>query len=119
MNRARVKRRSIKPKHDPATERLIRLLVAACDDPAAALEVYYWSKEPGLREIMRGIAVMPDEARAAIEAFVALARDAKSVTADLDGRGALILASVEAAKTVAQAQLAVAEETDEAPRLLH
>ena len=49
---------------------------------------------------------MPEDTRAAIEAFIALARDAKSITAGLDARGVLTLASAEAARTVALAQYA-------------
>jgi hypothetical protein len=101
-----------------ATERLIRTLVAGCSSPAEALELYYWSREPGLIEVVRGIVTMPEDTRAAIEAFIALARDAKSIKAVLDARGVLTLASVEAARTVALAQYA-AEEDEDAPRLLN
>ena len=51
--------------------------MAGCGNPAEALELYYWSREPGLIEIIRGIATMPESTRAAIEAFIALARDTK------------------------------------------
>lgn len=83
------------------------------------LELCYWSKEPGLVEIIRSIARMPEETRAAIEAFIVLARDAKSVSADLDRRGVLTLSSAEAAKTIALAYDAAAQDADDLPRLLH
>jgi hypothetical protein len=114
----RRKRSNVGLSSDPATERLIRTLVAGCSSPAEALELYYWSREPGLIEVIRGIATMPEETRAAIEAFIALARDTRSVKAALDSRGVLTLASAEAARTVALAQYAV-EEDEDAPRLLN
>ena len=89
MRNARPKRSNSRSSHDPATQRLIRTLVEGCGSPAEALELYYWSREPGLIEVIRGIATMPENTRAAIEAFVALARDTKSITAELDfARGA-------------------------------
>jgi hypothetical protein len=117
MKRARQKRRSVKSTRKTANERLIRTLVAGCGSPAEALELYYWSREPGLVEIIRGIAMMPEETRAALEAFIALARETKSVMAALDRRGVLTLASVEAARTVALAQGAGADDSADVPRL--
>ena len=102
-----------------AVERLIQTLAHGCDTPAKVLELYYWSREPGLLEVIRGIAAMRDDARAAIEAFVALAGDVRSVSAALDGRGALTLASNDAARTVALAQYLAAHDPDELARLPH
>ena len=113
------RRTAARPKRKSARELLIRALVAGCDKPAEALEIYYWSKEPGLVEIVRAIATMREEARAAIEAFAALAHDQTTVSARLDPRGVLTLASVQAAKTVALAQYAAANDIDDAPRLLN
>jgi hypothetical protein len=118
MNQAR-RRTALRPKRETAHELLIRTLVAGCDKPAETLEVYYWSREPGLVEIFRAIATMPEQARAAIEAFVALAHDQATVTARLDSRGVLTLASAQAAKTVALAQYAAANDMDDAPGLLN
>jgi hypothetical protein len=93
-------------------------LVEGCQNPAEVLELYYWSKEPGLLEIVRGMAMMTEETRSAIEAFVALASDAKSVAATLDPRGVLTLTSREAAKAVALAQHVASDDTAiEAPVL--
>jgi hypothetical protein len=107
----------VKSTRKTANERLVQTLVAGCGSPAQALELYYWSREPGLVEIIRGIAMMPEETRAAIEAFIALARDTKSVMAKLDHGGVLRLASVEAARTVALAQGAAADDSAGVPRL--
>jgi hypothetical protein len=116
MKRARRNRRKPRPTE---SERLLRILVTECGSLAGVLEAHYWSKEPGLIEIMRGIALMPEDTRAALEAFIALARETKSVTARLDQRGVLTLASVEAARTVALAQYAAAKDVSDSPHLLN
>lgn len=97
----------------------MRMLVAGCGSPAEVLELYYWSREPGLLEIIRGIATMSEDTRAQIEAFIALASNSKSVRAEVDGRGVLTLSSAEAARTVALARYAAATDADDAPRLLN
>ena len=59
----------MRPKNKTAHELLMRVLVTGCDKPAEALEIYYWSKEPGFLEIIRAIAMMPEETRSVIEAL--------------------------------------------------
>jgi hypothetical protein len=113
------RRRRAKRTTSEANKRLIRVLLAECGSPAKALELQYWSKEPGLLEIMRGIVMMPEAARAAIEAFVILARDTRSVTARLDQRGLLTLISAQVTQTVALAQYAATNEEADPSRLLH
>lgn len=111
---------------EKARKRLIRTLLAGCDNPAHVLELDYWSREPGLLEIMRGIAMMPEDARATIEAFLLLARNTTAVTVGLDQRGVLTLSSQQAARTFALAQYAATEDDFDAdstglraPRLLN
>ena|ERR1043165_32126 len=101
------------------TEMLIRALMQGCKNPSEMLELYYWSKEPGLIEIIRGIAAMREDVRAAIETFIALAGDVKSASAELDGRGVLTLASAEAARTAALVRYLAAHDADELSRLPH
>src|SRR5476649_1687272 len=91
MRRARGRR--VSGPRAAAEKHIVRMLVEGCQNPAEVLELYYWSKEPGLLEIVRGMAMMTEETRSAIEAFVALASDAKSVAATLDPRGVLTLTS--------------------------
>ena len=107
------------PNSTRTTEHLVRALVAGCSSPAQALELYYWSKEPGLIDIIRGIVAMPEETRAALETFMAISRDAKSVVATLDRCGVLSLTSANAMKTVALAQHAAEDDVDDQPRLLN
>jgi hypothetical protein len=82
------------------------------------LELCYWSREPGFTQLIRAIAAMPEPTRAALETFITLARDTKSVSANLDPCGVLTLCSIEAARSAALAQHA-ADEADEMPRLLN
>jgi hypothetical protein len=98
--------------------RLLRALAASDGNPAAMLELYYWSKEPGFRQLIRAIATMPEHTRAALEAFITLARDSKSVTADLDRRGVLTFCSIEATRGAAVAVHAL-NEMEDRPRLLN
>lgn len=98
--------------------RLMRTLAACDGNPADMLELYYWSKEPGFTQLIRAIATMPEPTRAALEAFITLAQDSKSVTADLDLRGVLTFYSAEASRSAALATHAAAE-ADEMPQLLN
>lgn len=63
-------------------------------------------------EIMRGIMAMPEGARAALEAFIALARDPKSIEATMHPQGSLTLSSLETSSTIALATY-VAENCDD------
>ena len=120
MSRARRNpQKKIRSAKERTTRRLIQTLAHGCDSPAKVLELYYWSKEPGLLEVIRGVAAMREEVRAVIEAFIALAGDAQSTSADLDGRGVLTLASAEAARTAALARYLAANDADELARLPH
>jgi hypothetical protein len=98
--------------------RLLRTLAACDSSPADMLELYYWSKEPGFVQLIRAIATMPEGTRAALETFIALARDTKSVTADLDASGVLTFCSAEAARSAALAMHAV-NEAEDRPQLLN
>jgi hypothetical protein len=102
-----------------AADRLIRTLLAACDDPSVALELLYWSREPGLVEVIRAVATMPEETRATVEAFVTLARDMRTVSARLGQNGTLTLESREVTRTAALAEYVAETETDDIPHLLN
>jgi hypothetical protein len=109
----------VKSRGKDQSERLIRTLVAECGSPAEVLELYYWSREPGMIEVMRGIVAMPEEARTALEAFIALARDPKSIEANWNPRGTLTLASPETSRTIALAQYAAENDGEEPARVLN
>ena len=102
----------------PRPARLLRAVAACEGHPADMLELYYWSKEPGFTRLIRAIATMPEHTRAALETFIVLARDAKSITAALDPRGVLTLCSAEASRSAALALHAV-NEVEDRPQLLN
>jgi hypothetical protein len=101
-----------------ARARLLRTLAACDGNPADMLELYYWSREPGFTKLIRAIGMMPECTRAALETFIALARDSKSVTAALDPCGVLTFCSAEASRSAALAMHAV-NETEDRPQLLN
>lgn len=73
---------------------LLKRIVADCRDPARLVELYYWSAEPELAEVMRQYIVLPTEVRAALHAFLMLvANDPGSVTHRITGEGEMILSS--------------------------
>ena len=69
---------------------IVRDLVLQDGDPAKVLELHYWSQEPGVQECIRAIAVMPIEARSALQAFLA-ASTGHTITVSFDGSGGLNL----------------------------
>jgi hypothetical protein len=71
---------------------IVGQIVARCD-PARVMELYYWSQEPGLVEIMRAIAAMPEATREALESFIAISGDPESVVASWGTTGRLSLES--------------------------
>jgi hypothetical protein len=112
-------RAHVKSRFEARSERLIRTLVAGCGGTAEVLEFYYWSREPGMIEMMRGIVAMPEETRAALEAFIALARDPKSIGANWTLHGALTLASPETSKTIALARYAAENDGEDSARMVN
>ena len=82
------------------TAKLLRSILAECGD-ARLLELYYFSREPDMLDIMRAIAALPEDARAALEAFLAVSHEPAAITAKWDGAGRLTLASPQVGQTMA------------------
>jgi hypothetical protein len=59
-------------------------------EPARAIEMTYWSEEPGLLEIIRAVACLRPETRTALLAFLAKAPDARRISA-ASNQGDLVL----------------------------
>lgn len=78
--------------------------IVARSDPARVVELYYWSQEPGLLEIIRAISAMPEAGREALESFFALVGDAQSVVATWESTGRLSLESRALGETLAVAK---------------
>jgi len=96
------------------SERLMRMLLAEAGGASRVLELYYWSREPGMLDIVRAIVAMPEQTRSTLEAFVALAGNPKAIDADLTSRGTLTLTSPEVSRGVALAHYVAANDPDEA-----
>jgi hypothetical protein len=80
------------------------------------LELHYWSREPGMLDIVRTLIGMPEAARATIEAFCAIAHEPGAITAELDAAGRLTLTSAHVGRTVAIMQFCSDNEDPETPR---
>jgi len=91
---------SSQSRHLPPA-RIIRSMLAECGDSARLLELFYFSREPDVLEIMRAIAALPEEARAALDAFLAVSHDPEAITAKWDGAGRLTLSSPQVGQTMA------------------
>jgi len=85
-------RRRNRTRGQPGVPDVVNQIIAKCD-PARLMELYYWSQEPGLLEITRAIAAMPEAGRDALESFFALGGDPQSVVATWEESGRLTLES--------------------------
>jgi len=85
----------------PRSAKLLQSMLAECGDSSRLLELYYFSREPEVLEIMRAIAALPEDARASLEAFLAVSHDPAAITAKWDGAGRLTLASPQVGQTMA------------------
>ena len=88
---------------DPKLPDVLTQIVAKCD-PGRVMELYYWSREPGLLDIMRAIGAMPEASREALESFFALVGDPQSVAATWETSGRLSLESRNLGETLAVAR---------------
>jgi hypothetical protein len=59
-------------------------------EPARAIEMAYWSEEPGLLEVIRAVACLRPETRAVLLAFLSKAPDARRISA-ASNQGDLVL----------------------------
>jgi hypothetical protein len=91
----------VKDKERPDLREVVRTLIVQADATARVLECYYWTEEPGLLECLRALLSMPPEARGALQTFLGAVENPKSISAAVDGSGALKLFSPDAAKTMA------------------
>jgi len=73
----------------------------AAEEPTRFFEMYYWSREPGMLEIMRAILAMPEGARAALEAFLTMSQEPAQIVADWDRKDTLTLTSPQIGQAVA------------------
>jgi len=68
----------------------IKTLVNGGTDSSRLLELYYWSQEPGIVELVRAYLEMNERARLTVGNFMLSARP-QSIVAALDAQGRLVL----------------------------
>jgi hypothetical protein len=92
-------------------------MLTECADSSRILELYYFSREPDLLEIMRAIVALPEETRASLEAFLAMSHDPAAVGAKWDGAGSLTLSSAQVGQTMAIISFCAENDDAEKPLL--
>jgi hypothetical protein len=55
---------------NPNIGSIVESLILECRNPGRLLELYYWSTEPELLPVIRGIAALPVGTRVQLEAFL-------------------------------------------------
>lgn len=94
-------------RHEPDVDltQLLKRLIEECRHPARLIELYYWSAEPELAEVMRQYIALPADAQATLHAFLTVVKDEPgSVSVRIAENGEITLASpaaVELARTMA------------------
>jgi hypothetical protein len=69
---------------------VIRTLVNGGTDPSRLLELYYWTREPGIIELIRAYLSLPEAAQRRLGDFLLNSRP-RSIDAALDAEGRLVL----------------------------
>ena len=93
-----------RPDGPPLTG-VLKRIVEECPHPARLIELYYWSAEHELAEVMRQYIALTPEVRAALHAFLLLVKDEPgSVTVEIAANGEMTFsapAAEELAKKIA------------------
>jgi hypothetical protein len=94
---------------------VLKRIVEDCPHPGRLLELYYWSSERELAEVMRQYVALSSEVRAALHAFLLLVKDAPgSVTVRIAPNGDLAFSAPAAAELASRMA-----KTDLPPPFLH
>ena len=94
---------------------VLQSLVEQCQNPRNLMELFYWSSEHDLVEVMRQYIALPPGVRAALHAFLMLVKDAPgSVTAEIGESGELTFAAPAAAELAKKLT-----NSEAAPPILH
>jgi len=109
------KRDEARRSRDPRSRKTIQAVLAECRDSAHLFELYYFSREPAMLEIMRAVAAMPEEARASLEAFFTMSHEPGAIAAQWDTAGRLTLSSPQVGHTMALMRFCADNEEAEKP----
>lgn len=64
----------------PSLSVILESILKDCDHPSEFVELYYWSREPGLMNLYRTLARLPEPTTQALESFFSHVRDNCSVS---------------------------------------
>jgi hypothetical protein len=81
----------------------VGIIVARHSDPGRILELYYWSRGPGLCELIRAVLAANETAREAVCRFLSTASDPRSISVVQADSRVLTLAAPALAPTVREA----------------
>lgn len=81
---------------------LIKTLVSGGTDTSRLLELYYWTREPGIVELIRAYLDLPERTQRSLSTYLLNGRP-KMVIGSFDQQGRLVLARTTAAETMAGA----------------
>ena len=102
MVRSQRKQKMAGPCRDPQMDRLFQHLIQGVESPERVVELCYWSRDPELLEAIRMFAAMTPASQAAVMAFFAIAGEAESIAAKMDGAGKLTLTSPHIGEALAE-----------------
>lgn len=85
------------PGGKPDLVQIVERIIRDCSDPVQVLELFHWTRQPGLREAIRVLALLPAETRATIQTFLALVQNPDKIEVVLNESGELKLFSQEVA----------------------
>jgi hypothetical protein len=78
---------------------LLKRIVEQCPHPARLIELYYWSAEHELAEVMRQYIALSPDVRAALHGFLMLVKDApSSVKVEIAATGEMTFSAPAAAE---------------------
>lgn len=99
----------------PELAAVLKSLVEQCQDPGRLMELYYWSAEHDLLDVMRQFIALSPGVRAKLHGFLMLVKDAPgSVTAEIGETGELTFSAPVAAELAKQLT-----NSADAPPILH
>jgi hypothetical protein len=102
------RRRNGEPAENEAElQEIIEAIIVDCGSPARVLELYYWSQESDLWEMIRALVNLPAPVRTKLSAFLMMATDRDQVSARIGQSGELTLFSGHVADALAIVRAAI------------
>src|ERR1044072_1370710 len=98
-------------KGEPDIREVARRIMKNVRSPAGIVELYYWSQERHLRDLMRAFVMLPPRTQEVLLAFLQLNADPEQIVAAIDAEGRVILSSPAIKELEAMAGSTVLAET--------